>query len=400
VKNLGCLRFQEALDGRASPLSNASRLALEEHLASCESCRADAAAIDQLRALADELPTELSAGRRTRAIRAALATDVRAVRPARAPRPWALAASLAAAAIVLAGIGVSWIVASDPAMTIKDDARKAAPPSETEPSPENPSPENPSAIDPPSHLLAEAGAVQVFDAATVELPNGGEVSYDRDTRRLTLVRGFLRVEIDPSRHQSFRVDAPRFSVLVLGTIFEIDELQVRVLRGVVQVLAPDGRVLVERLEAGQSWRADLEPSETEAPTETEAPDTSPDDARRLLARAREQIAARDFGVAGRSIDEALAAPHGTREAAEAATLRAEMSKLRGDTAAALRAYRDVARRYARLPAGESALFAAARIARQRGDRAEARALFDEYLSRYPHGRYRTEVMRNREALDP
>jgi tetratricopeptide (TPR) repeat protein len=384
VKNLGCLRFQEALDGRASPLSNASRLALEEHLASCESCRADAAAIDQLRALADELPTELSAGRRTRAIRAALATDVRAVRPARAPRPWALAASLAAAAIVLAGIGVSWIVASDPAMTIKDDARKAAPPSETEPSPENPSPENPSAIDPPSHLLAEAGAVQVFDAATVEL----------------LVRGFLRVEIDPSRHQSFRVDAPRFSVLVLGTIFEIDELQVRVLRGVVQVLAPDGRVLVERLEAGQSWRADLEPSETEAPTETEAPDTSPDDARRLLARAREQIAARDFGVAGRSIDEALAAPHGTREAAEAATLRAEMSKLRGDTAAALRAYRDVARRYARLPAGESALFAAARIARQRGDRAEARALFDEYLSRYPHGRYRTEVMRNREALDP
>jgi TolA-binding protein len=165
----------------------------------------------------------------------------------------------------------------------------------------------------------------------------------------------------------------------------------------VKVLAPDGSVLVDRLEAGQTWRADLEPVAEVDPAQV---GTSPDHARRLLARAREQIAARDLAGAQTTIQAALEAPHGTREAAEAATLRAEIAKNSGNLEAAFRAYRDVARRYSRLPAGESALFAAARIAVQRGDRASARQLFDNYLQRYPSGRYRAEVLRNREALGP
>jgi hypothetical protein len=387
MKNLGCIRFQEALDGRASRLTNASRLALEEHLASCESCRKDAAAIDRLRSLADDLPDEISSTRRMRAIRNALATDVRALpsEPRRTSKriPWALAGGLAAAAAVLLGVGA---VVLSQSTTELAESKEGAPKVELpEPVEEAPA---------PSHVIAAAGARHVYGAATIDLPNGGEFRYDDEARRLTLVRGFLRVEVDPARHASFRVDTPRFSVLVLGTIFEVDERQVRVIRGAVKVVAPDERVLVERLKADQTWLADLEPV---AQAEVEG-DTSPEHARRLLARAREQTAAGDYVAAQRTIQAALEAPHGPREAAGAATLRAAIARNRGDLETAFRGYRDVARRYSRLPEGESALFAAARIAVQRGDRASARQLFDDYLQRYPSGRYRSEVLRNREAL--
>lgn len=387
MKNLGCMRFQEALDGRAAPLSNASRLALEEHLASCDECRKDVAAIDRLRSLAADLPSELSSTRRSRAIRAALATEVVARQEPVAKRfPWALAGGLAVAAAAVLAIGAFALASSSPEIAgVKEGAPKVDVP---EPIVEEHA---------PSHVIASAGDRHVFGAATVELPNGGEFGYAEDERRLTLVRGFLRIVVDPSQQSSFQVDTARFSVLVLGTIFEVDELQVRVIRGAVKVLAPDGRVLVERLEADQTWTADVEPVADVQPVEV---DTSPEHARRLLARAREQIAARDLGGAQTTIQAALEAPHGTREAAEAATLRAAIAKNRGDLATAFRGYRDVARRYARLPAGESALFAAAKIAVERGDRATARQLFDDYLRRYPSGRFRAEVLRNREALGP
>ena len=77
-------------------------------------------------------------------------------------------------------------------------------------------------------------------------------------------------------------------------------------------------------------------------------------------------------------------------------LRAECALVAGDAAGASAAYLHVARSFARLPAGENALFAAARIERERGASAQAARILEQYLERYPDGRFAKEA-RNRLA---
>jgi len=87
--------------------------------------------------------------------------------------------------------------------------------------------------------------------------------------------------------------------------------------------------------------------------------------------------------------------HGPRlsaaERAEALSLRADCALVEGDLAAAASGYLQVAERFARLPAGENALFAAGRLEAERGAHAAARKLLARYLEQYPHGRFVKEA---------
>jgi TolA-binding protein len=102
--------------------------------------------------------------------------------------------------------------------------------------------------------------------------------------------------------------------------------------------------------------------------------------------------------AERDVAAALASQPTRSQAAEAWTLRAECALVSGDPEGAAKLYRDVSGRYADLPAGETALFAAARIQANAGRPATAEALLRSYLARYPRGRFQSEATARLRAL--
>ena len=75
-----------------------------------------------------------------------------------------------------------------------------------------------------------------------------------------------------------------------------------------------------------------------------------------------------------------------------------MRAVDGDRGAAVEAYLRVARAFAELPAGENALFAAARLEADRQRSAAAAQLLERYLERYPHGRFEREARARLRAL--
>jgi TolA-binding protein len=56
-------------------------------------------------------------------------------------------------------------------------------------------------------------------------------------------------------------------------------------------------------------------------------------------------------------------------------------------------YLRVVRKFAALPAAETALFAAARVEAEHGQPLQAQALFRRYLERYPRGNFVREAQR-------
>jgi hypothetical protein len=117
----------------------------------------------------------------------------------------------------------------------------------------------------------------------------------------------------------------------------------------------------------------------------------------LLSEARTAMARDDRSGARTLIQKAERAQPTRSDRAEAATLRAELALLEGDSAAALRTYRGIAARYGELTAGENAAFAAAQLA-ARNAPAEARALLEAYLTRYPSGRFVSQAKLRLERL--
>jgi len=118
----------------------------------------------------------------------------------------------------------------------------------------------------------------------------------------------------------------------------------------------------------------------------------------LLEQARSQLAAGDATAAQRSAEAVLAFAPSESDEAEARMFLAEVAHASGALELAVERYLAVAARFGALPAGESALYAAARIELRRARVATARELLTRYLARYPAGRYANDARRELATL--
>jgi hypothetical protein len=251
---------------------------------------------------------------------------------------------------------------------------------------------------PGSRVVAGDGFCVVLAHAVVDLDSSSAATWDAARRTLTLHTGGAHLDVDPTRGRGFRVATDHFVAHVMGTRFDVDQEHVRVTHGLVRVTSPDGTEPLAELGAGREWqRSSVLPHEVE-PEPAAAPDEPAPPSRAgalgggaLLSQARHDLAQGHVEQAKRAIDAAQRQRLTREQAAEARSLIAECALVAGDHSTAASRYADVAERYADSPAGESALFAAARAEEKAGHPSAARDLFRKYVDRYPTGRFRKEV---------
>ena len=381
--------------------TEADRLRLEQHLAGCTSCRAERAQWALVERVRDQPARTLSTVARARVLRRLVAEAAAPGVPEvmRAPRsvtrPWAIGFAAAAAAAALVVLGVRVVP------SLRADARAGV-------------------LVAAGQLLGADGSAGSARIAGAQLwyPARSTVRLS-DPRRVDLLDGEVEVEVTPGGPGRFRVYAPRFIVEVLGTRFVVRGDSVRTLHGTVRVLDRDERPLAV-VRAGEVWRAAepvaraLEPApapRVEAvtpvapvavvttPVATAGHDQSrstPRTAASWLDEAQRALAAGRTAEARRAIRNALAAGTLPREHALADLATADAQRIDRQPARALAAYRLVADRWSHLPEGEQALFTLAQLHAERHADGEARAALEEYLGRYPAGRFQ-EVARSRLA---
>ena len=370
--------------------SEAERLELEAHLATCARCSAEHALVAATtRALRDaEVPT-LSPVARQRVWRSALAQ--RAHAPTAARRfGWSF--GIGAAFAVAAGIAI-WIGVRAPAdfavisgaVTVTPDADGSTLPARE------------SAGRVVTFRNGDRGraVVRLADAST-DLAPGTEMVWRREPRVVELRHGSLTVDVEHRPGQRFEVRTPRFTV---------DERGVRTERGKVRLLKPDGTE-IGFLTAGLAWTAPddaaaaqaaeppappaEEPAPPHEPAATAAPAPSGGDVAGVrLGRARRALARGNAGEARRLVEPLFRS--GRDVAAEARAIHAESYLSEGRYADAVAGYRVVVRDFPAAPQAESALFAIAQLEGEHGRPAEARATLQRYLARYPHGRFAKEA---------
>ena len=422
MTSLACIRTSTLLERRAQGLSSADALRLEEHLERCQQCSQTSALLGGMRALVDELPQALPKAQRERAIEGALAQAQRVrdgvagaavarlrVKPVQLePRRPMLALS----GLALVAAAASALVIVRPWSTTQSARPGTNPATATSPMPtgdrvlqgaieiDGRPGERDAALSAHATLHATAPATVVLAHATIALSAGTTLRWDRDALRVQLDQGSVTADVDPSAHQRFSVETARFTVLVLGTRFTVTQDGVTVERGKVRVLGPDGAVLAPALLAGERFDVPQPTAAAPATPATRKPGVMGARARELLAEARAQLAAEQTKAARESVDAALALARGPRDRAEALSLRAECALVAGDLGRAIAGYLRVSRRYAHLPAGQNALFAAARLQAERGQDAAAITLFERYLARHPRGRFVNEARQRLAALDP
>ncbi|MET0285066.1 MAG: FecR domain-containing protein [Polyangiales bacterium] len=369
-----CRETEVWLGQERTALSEAQRLALEQHLVECADCRALHVTSRGVGELLRAAPGELSPAARERAIAGAFA----APRVARATgTPWrtrTLALAAVAAALLLGFLGI----------------RRA----------------------PPEMAWIEGAGVHTFAHASVTLDAEARVRFDSARATLELERGALEVEVDPRPHAPFTVRTASFRALVLGTSFHVDAERVVVRHGHVRVLR--GETQLADLHAGERYQreapvvARAPKTEAEPNTEPEpnieaepAPEPKPAKVSRtrankppapeapsaLLAKARDALARDALEDTRRLLQQAEAAARHARDRSEAGTLRAELALRERRPEAAIAAYLAVATDYPGLASGENALFAAAQLSAP----GAARPLLERYLTRYPDGRFAAQV---------
>ena len=426
------------LERRAHGLSSADALRLEEHLQRCPHCVQDSAQLDELRELTERLPQALPQLGRERAIEAALAQS-QAVRGMHAwrsrstpeaeleargmpgrPALWAGGLALSVAAAVALGVLRPW--SSSPSAGSSqanasagqagggDRVLLGAVEIDGQPSGDG------ALLTARATLHARKPATVALAHARVALAAGTTLRWDGAARQVVLDHGSVTADVDPSAHQPFSVQTARFTVRVLGTRFTVDQAGVSVERGKVAVLGPDGARIAE-LTAGQRFEVDAPsaaPETAEAALAVEeAVDGASGDAdvggargertspraRGLLGQARALLAAGDARSARSTLEDALALSLATRDRAEALSLRAECALVAGDLRGAIAGYLRVNRSYRNLPAGQNALFAAARLQAERGRDAAAVKLLRRYLARHPRGRFVQEARQRLAELE-
>jgi hypothetical protein len=394
-----CGRVRDWLHRDVETLDDATRLQLDDHLAGCIRCRGDREHLRRVRQLGESLAVPAPGARvYNRAIaRALLERSPRPVVPAR-PRVWIpMAAFAALATIALVTVVVLRARGADPT-----DARTATPTvpdrgSATPPAPDlaaDPGASDVAVVDegvvragptvlgagdvlPADTLLrADASARLRLGSARAELIGGAELRWLPGPRRLVLARGGFVVELHDA------------DVTIEPTV-------VRVARGQVTIFASSSDVVVARLEAGATWSLDA-PARPPRARAAAPPPTFAE----LMALARRQFTARQYVLAARTTEDALALSPRRSDAAEARTFLGDIAQATGDLALAARRYAAVADSLDGEPAAESALYAAARVELRRGRTAPARALLVRYLDRHPVGRYADDVRRELDALPP
>ena len=420
MTGLTCFRAGILLERRQSGLDEAERLLLEEHLQACAECAANARALGALADLLDETASSRVAPHVvSSAIRKALESPVPEDKPA-APvsRRWLAPAALAAALCVVAAL-VVWTTRRGPS-----DGGNGPIAQRTEVAPKRAAPERPSSAARPDRVISgvvESGAHELRSGSPVEsarlmiareraelalaharakLGPGSIVRWDSGRSMLALDAGHALISVDPAPGRRFSLETTRFVAEVLGTVFEVWPTGIRVLSGRVRVTARGHAARL--LAAGDAWTLEPESASTASSADEVRNQRVPEDvrpqtitARALLARARQRLAEGDAASARRDIASALGAAPSAAESAEARSLLAECAIVEGNPPEAQRAYAQVAERYAGTAAGETALFAAARLER---DPARSRERLEAYLKRYPEGRFRAEAEARIRAL--
>jgi hypothetical protein len=399
------MRAGFVLQRRAAGLSAAAGLFLEEHLASCAKCRENANLLSGLRALHARGTRGLSVEQRERVIEAALchASAAQARTPARLGLPrvqWLLLPAFAALALLLgvraylAGPGLPTLAAPKAGSISRDRVlsgqvdmagavRAAGQP-----------------LTGGEQLRTATGAVLALAHATAELRAATSARWDSSRHELQLLAGSVLIDVDEGPHQRFVVKTERFSVLVLGTRFEVSLDAVKVVRGRVRVLTPSGSELAVLDGATRStWQyvptaAPVSAAIKPAPVKAVSP-PQPD---ALLEQAQRQLVAHQVSAARRNLEQALSLSLTRSQKAEALSLRAECALVVEEFQAARDLYLKVAQKFGNLPAGETALFAAARIEAEHGPRANAARLLNRYLEHYPYGRFVKEAGARLRAL--
>jgi hypothetical protein len=250
----------------------------------------------------------------------------------------------------------------------------------------------------------ESGSIS-FGGARVAYQAGSLMTFHPATRGMTLSRGEVGLDVTPGLPGRFRVTTSRFIVEVLGTQFLVSLNGVRTLHGTVRVLDLAGSELAV-LEAGHAWTFREPPSVAstvvEVPTPTlarnvAAADTSSNvrDVRvstsELLARGRAALARGDAAQARSLGRRAVAAARAENDAAAAELLLAQALLVGRHPDEAIKAFRRVARTRSTSPEGELASFTIGQLLSERGWVSEAEAAFNEYLARYPAGRFVREA---------
>jgi hypothetical protein len=416
MRSPSCLRVGALLARRTEGLSESERLVIEDHVAGCSDCRDEARWLAGIVTLARDTGASVGPSTLDRMLRRAVETAGATAEPAtpapRARRRVALGLALAGAAAA----ALLWIVSypDERTGTAASEAARGVDRIEAGRLHAGGETFSPGGAVPDGRRLVATAGTRLALAHALVTTDDAEIVWHAGRARLALIAGRVRVSVDPARQRAFAVETPAFSAEVVGTEFEVDLRGVRVASGVVRVVAADGAVLVAALAAGQSWSlgsgpapdvdtsppprepppgyesapADPPPASHRAPAAPSRPAPSADE---WLGRARAHLAARRIHEARRAVTAALDARPAPRAEAEARTLLAECAQAEGSHAEAARLYRVVAERHRDLPAGENALFAAARAEARAGQASEARALYRTYLERYPAGRFAGEV---------
>jgi hypothetical protein len=379
MKPIGCGRAGALLAARATGLSASERGALHAHLEICGDCREQARLLDEIVLAASAMPNRTPAAReRTieRALRQGLAQA-----PELPPPFWKSRSALALGGVVLAGaLAVALLI-------MNRSERPPGPPAVAQPSvlPQ---------VTPPAAEPRDlpAGVEVALAHARVRAVRRAAISWNEKAATVKLDSGAIELDVDPTLEREFRVVTDTFVVEVLGTRFLVDASHVEVSRGAVRVLALDGRVLVARLQMGQTWPPlEAAPATSEPAPEPRAGRSRPADAAEQLSRARRDLANGQVARAEKEASSILVGARDRRQEAEARTLLAECAQSRGKIDQAVAAYAAVAERFGELPAGETALFAAGRTLADAGRRTPAVHWLHRYLDRYPSGRFTVEA---------
>lgn len=388
--NHDCLDVELLLGRDDDALAGDERARLANHLRACDACRQGDGALRGVVALMLRPRPPLAEAARERALAAAFAAAEHAPaseRTRRLPLRTALVITAAAAVALFAVLRAGPAPTPAPAASAPIAMRAPEEPVHEAPraaEPALPLPETTAAATAPAErpwIEAHGAETHRFAHAEVTLRAGTRVRFDEGARTLELAQGEVHVEVDPRPHASFAVVTQHLRVEVLGTVFTVAPTRVTVERGRVRVLDAGGAVLASELRAGQSYPAEPHGPRAAAKREMQ---------RDVLSEAREALAHGDVSEARALLRRFAPKKARAAEQAEAGTLQAECALLERDLPAAVRAYLEVATRFPALPAGENAAFAAAQLAARQQD-PRARALFTQYLARYPQGRFAADA---------